>query len=315
MMRFLVALFIVIGLISPLYAVQTELLYEDFEGATPGTMVNTLGWIGPDTMVISETLVDQGQSAGYTGTATDWPIMSKMFDYSPSETDQYVLTGTLWAAGTLHNYAHIQLKDSTGAGQNKRLHAALGYNELIFGYILDDGNYSDDARVPMLLTPMDVKMVVSGKSFDAYWKENGTSEWIYIANVDSRMIGGVESNPGVDISDFDYVQLIGHGGYDGGIDTVRLTVISESFPGDANLDGRVDVDDAIILAANWLASGTTWHMGDFNEDGTVDDEDATILAVNWQHGVAQAAVPEPGTIVLLFLGGLPLLLTVRKRFA
>ena len=156
---------------------------------------------------------------------------------------------------------------------------------------------------------MDAKVVVSGSSLDAYWKANGDSEWIYV--------GHVEGENSVPMSDFDAVQIIGNGGYPGGMDTVRLAVDSGvPFPGDATLDGKVDNDDAAILAANWQTmSDATWQMGDFNEDGKVDDKDATIMAVNWQHGVGQSAVPEPGIITLLCLGGLALLPAARKRFA
>ena len=210
-MRCLLSMVIVLGLISPLFA-ETELLSEDFEGAAVGTLLNTLGWTGPDTMVISDVLVDQGQSAGYTAA---WPVLSQTFDYSPSAQEQYVLTATLWAELSANSYAHVQLNDSSGY-PNKRLHMALGYSELIFGYIDETATYSVDVRVPQLSTPMDAKVVVSGSSFDAYWKANGDSEWIYA--------GHVEGENCVPMSDFDTVQLIGNGGYPGGIDTVRLVV-------------------------------------------------------------------------------------------
>ncbi len=84
-------------------------------------------------------------------------------------------------------------------------------------------------------------------------------------------------------------------------------------PGDANRDGRVDADDASILAANWLTVNAAWTQGDFNADGTVNDIDATLLAANWQTVVAlQLAVPEPRVLILL-LSGLSLL--AASRFA
>ena len=319
MMRLLVTLFIAIALISPLYA-QTELLSEDFEGPAPGTPLNSLGWIGGDLMVISDTLVDQGQSVGYPGgTTDDWPSASKMFDYTPGAEDQYVFTGTLWsAASTGGNYAHAQLRDSSSSAVvgKSRLHINAGYNGLTFGYILADGSYGDYIQItPQELTPVDFKAVITGSSFDAYWRLNGESEWTYAGN---SAIDGAYGDGGIDMADFDTVDLVGHGGgLDAGIDTIRLMALPpDALPGDANRDGTVDAADAALLALNWQTlTGATWGMGDFNEDGAVNDEDATILAVNWQTGVAQAAVPEPGTIALLFLGGLPLLLTVRKRFA
>ena len=81
-------------------------------------------------------------------------------------------------------------------------------------------------------------------------------------------------------------------------DNVRLTT-EPILPGDANLDGVVDADDAADLAANWLRTeDALWEHGDFNGDGNVDDIDATLLATNWSSGSA-ASVPEPGMFVIL----------------
>jgi hypothetical protein len=60
-------------------------------------------------------------------------------------------------------------------------------------------------------------------------------------------------------------------------------------PGDANGDGKVDVGDLGILAANYgLSSGATWNKGDFNNDGKVDVGDLGILAANYGTGTSGA---------------------------
>ena len=57
------------------------------------------------------------------------------------------------------------------------------------------------------------------------------------------------------------------------------------MPGDANGDGKVDVSDLGILAANYgLAAGAAWTQGDFNNDGKVDVSDLGILAANYGAG-------------------------------
>jgi hypothetical protein len=57
---------------------------------------------------------------------------------------------------------------------------------------------------------------------------------------------------------------------------------STTIPGDANGDGKVDVGDLGILAANYgLTAGATWAKGDFNGDGKVDVGDLGILAANY----------------------------------
>ncbi len=51
-------------------------------------------------------------------------------------------------------------------------------------------------------------------------------------------------------------------------------------PGDADLDGDVDIDDFVALKANF-GSGTTWVQGDFDGDGDVDIDDFVILKGNF----------------------------------
>jgi hypothetical protein len=59
--------------------------------------------------------------------------------------------------------------------------------------------------------------------------------------------------------------------------------------GDANKDGKVDVSDLGILAANYgITSGAAWETGDFNHDNKVDVSDLGILAANYGTGVGAA---------------------------
>jgi hypothetical protein len=58
------------------------------------------------------------------------------------------------------------------------------------------------------------------------------------------------------------------------------------LPGDANLDGYVDVGDLGILSANYgMATGATWSMGDFNNDGAVDLGDLGILSAHYGESI------------------------------
>jgi hypothetical protein len=62
-----------------------------------------------------------------------------------------------------------------------------------------------------------------------------------------------------------------------------------AIPGDANIDGMVDVGDLGILAANYGGSGKTWTQGDFNGDTFVDVGDLGILAAHYGEGVPNLA--------------------------
>jgi hypothetical protein len=110
--------------------------------------------------------------------------------------------------------------------------------------------------------------------------------------------------------------------YAGAID--ELMVGAPQIPGDANLDGVVNIADLGILAANWQQTGVNWFGGDFNQDLRVDIADLGILAANWQQSVdgpsfsealamfdafAGVVVPEPAAAGLLLLGALG----VRRR--
>jgi hypothetical protein len=76
--------------------------------------------------------------------------------------------------------------------------------------------------------------------------------------------------------------------------------------GDANRDGRVDINDLTVVLTNYDQSvGMSWSTGDFIGDGTVDINDLTIVLTNYNTTVASGsavgfgAVPEPGTLLLL----------------
>lgn len=63
-------------------------------------------------------------------------------------------------------------------------------------------------------------------------------------------------------------------------------------PGDANLDGKVDFSDLVILARHYGMTGATLADGDFDGDGKVGFEDLVTLARNY--GTASASPPVPG---------------------
>ncbi len=76
-----------------------------------------------------------------------------------------------------------------------------------------------------------------------------------------------------------------------------------TMPGDANYDGKVDINDLTIVLAHYNQSGATWAQGDFTGDGKVDINDLTIVLAHYDQSVgssaaATAAVPEPATIAI-----------------
>jgi hypothetical protein len=85
-------------------------------------------------------------------------------------------------------------------------------------------------------------------------------------------------------------------------------MLTPALPGDANLDGKVDINDLTIVLAHYGQSGMTWGQGEFTGDGTVDINDLTIVLAHYNDSVGSsvagmAAVPEPSCLVLLGIGG------------
>jgi hypothetical protein len=82
--------------------------------------------------------------------------------------------------------------------------------------------------------------------------------------------------------------------------------VTVTVPGDANLDGQVDINDLTIVLANYNQTGMVWFQGGFTGSGTVDINDLTIVLANYHASVASAArmadVPEPAGIMLLLAG-------------
>jgi fibronectin-binding autotransporter adhesin len=93
-----------------------------------------------------------------------------------------------------------------------------------------------------------------------------------------------------------------------------------TLAGDANLDGSVNFDDLLRLAASYNTSSRAWSQGDFNYDANVNFDDLLLLAANYNltfagsfegdWALAQASVPEP--IALMAIVAMPLVLRRRR---
>ncbi len=100
-------------------------------------------------------------------------------------------------------------------------------------------------------------------------------------------------------------------------------ILTPALPGDANGDGKVDINDLTIVLANYGKTATTWSQGEFTGDGTVDINDLTIVLAHYGQSLGaaaggMAAVPEPSTLVLISAAAIGLLGCIwqgRKRGA
>jgi Ca2+-binding RTX toxin-like protein len=71
------------------------------------------------------------------------------------------------------------------------------------------------------------------------------------------------------------------GSYSGTSLEPTAVVVRGTLAADANLDGSVNFDDLLVLAANYNQSGRSFNQGDANNDGVVNFEDLLILAAQY----------------------------------
>ena len=79
--------------------------------------------------------------------------------------------------------------------------------------------------------------------------------------------------------------IVGYGPVNGVLHGFLLTA---ALPGDANLDGRVDVNDLTIVLSHFGQSGMGWSQGEFTGDGMVDVNDLTIVLSQFGQGLSSA---------------------------
>jgi hypothetical protein len=90
--------------------------------------------------------------------------------------------------------------------------------------------------------------------------------------------------------------------------TIDIGAYEYVLGGDTNYDGKVNLLDAAILAANFGDAGRPFGLGDVNGDGAVDQDDAQIMAANWGKTYTPPAVEFAARIprpAIPFVGPLP----------
>ncbi|HUO10807.1 MAG TPA: PEP-CTERM sorting domain-containing protein [Phycisphaerae bacterium] len=96
---------------------------------------------------------------------------------------------------------------------------------------------------------------------------------------------------------------------------LQVTEAGSALPGDASLDGKVDLTDLSTVLNNFGKTTAAWTDGNFDQAATVDLTDLSDVLNNFGSSAssssvsagAMVAAPEPASLGLLGVGGLMLL--------
>ena len=144
-----------------------------------------------------------------------------------------------------------------------------------------------------------------------FWRRTETSfTAAAAAGEDVANTGWFQAGPmAIDITPFPFTSAMAY---------MPSVVLQPTLPGDANLDGKVNINDLTIVLSNYGQTGMRWAQGEFTGDGTVDINDLTIVLAHYNATVGASAagmapVPEPGALVLLTAGLAGLLACAWKK--
>lgn len=203
---------------------------------------------------------------------------------------------------TATEYARLmEMLRNGGAYQGKQVLSKGAVDEMLTRQTPNDLQYvaspldgSSDHGVGIWLDQRDARGNLTGALAGGL---RGFTSWI---DFDDGMVGVLAT----DVSSFENLQDLQYLIRAAAEEAIRTPTLA----GDANLDGKLSLGDALTVVLHYGKSDRTWAEGDFNGDGTVDHRDLAILAENFQSlqaneapvaaGAWMVAVPEPSAWLL-----------------
>jgi probable HAF family extracellular repeat protein len=267
-------------------------------GASPGTLSNALG-LNANGQVVGE---------AYEANGTCDPAM-------------WTYNGSSWTITNLNPTHSVCRGQSTAWAVNDN-GDAVGYGDPATSALL----FQPGGNVVLLpglgaAAPSDHARGINDSGVivgDSATASSGSHAFIYDATNGTQDLNNLVVDDGSDAGwTLKYATGITNSGYISGYGTVAggatdAFLLTPVLPGDANEDGKVDVNDLTIVLSHYGQTGTTWNQGEFTGDGKVDVNDLTIVLAHYGQSLGAsaggiAAVPEPSAILLISVGAIGLL--------
>jgi autotransporter-associated beta strand protein len=325
-------------------------------GATPATTSGPLsGFIGPNggtaTIRLNGTVYTVNQTADgtYVGALTDGigGAGTGGFGLSATSTNTLLLTGNLTYSGSttvqggrmalgtnLTTSASVTVTGGTveltpGAGNNRILRTPI---------VSTSGTGRIDIQDNKLITATPVGTATGGVydgvtgQIQAGYNPSTAAHWDGangIVTSQTQAIAG--SLTSIGIATAQQAKLLANPSdtavFGGQTVTGTDTLVMYTYGGDANLDGKINVDDYGRIDSNIGLGTAGWYNGDFNYDGKVNVDDYGIIDSNIGIQGAQfpsgagvvaaplgvSAVPEPASLGMLVMGAVVTGAACRRR--
>ncbi len=243
----------------------------------------------------------------YTGTAAS--LVSQTLAYIGYGKSGTGSTGDTIAAGTKR--AGNNIGDQLGFTLNPGPGQTVYSNHLLFA------DMDDPPGAPVFGNPLGGTNPINLEYLIALGDSGGG---LFVEDNGQHFVAGVNSVLfNFDPATLGYGDVMGSTTIEQSLTWIQNTIAPPPLPGDLNGDGFVGITDLNIILGQWNLTVIPGNLGlgDPSGDGFVGIDDLNTVLGNWNSGTppyssqSLGAVPEPGTISLMFAAGV--LLNRRRR--
>ncbi|MEM7315290.1 MAG: LamG-like jellyroll fold domain-containing protein [Planctomycetota bacterium] len=234
-------------------------------------------------------------------TAGEWHYAAFTFDSTGNTVDGNLAIEGL-ATGYFDGLTPIDLGVATKSDFGDSLARPFGIGQHPIGFDLDyfDGTVYETRVSLGALSPEELLFEGGPLSADGDFDDDGDYDCDDINALTSAIAAGA-NDIAFDLDGDEAVDLADRDAWLAEAGAVNLASGNPYKLGDANLDGVVDVSDFGVWNANKFTTNDAWCEGDFTADGVVDVGDFNEWNGNKFTSSDAAAVPEPGSMIMLLV--------------